>query len=245
MEVRILPLEPGRRRAPHPRTPSELGWSSPRPVSGRFRFDSGRGLHALVVQRPGSPAFNRRMRFRVPPRAQRAVSWSSDSVRLKTGRTWCEPTTAHGVPSGTRNMVALLVWDEGRLCPDRDGFDSRTSPHGSRCLVMRLASQLRCRRSETGSIPVRGASKHGSQSHSDQPSLQSSERRCDSFATCGIVAQRESPWPAPRRCEFESRRFHQRSLRASSKGRTPVFQAADAGSNPAVRSASSFREPIL
>ena len=49
---------------------------------------------------------------------------------------------------------------------------------------------------------------HRLQSHGDQPSLQNSERGFDSLATCGIVVQRENAWPAPRRCEFESRRFH-------------------------------------
>src|ERR1700722_16249221 len=49
---------------------------------------------------------------------------------------------------------------------------------------------------------------HRLQSHGDQPSLQNSERGFDSLATCGIVVQRENAWPALRRCEFESRRFH-------------------------------------
>ena len=163
------------------------------------------------------------------------------------------------------------------LCPLRG---LRTAPAEScrgrhtLCLVMRPVSQLRCLRSETGSIPVRGARRmprgepewtqstevhehdrrsravhigstptasamtalygtvsctwrqarrwgnaplrtlvavHRLQSHGDQPSLQNSERGFDSLATCGIVVQRENAWPAPRRCEFESRRFHRPS----------------------------------
>lgn len=61
-------------------------------------------------------------------------------------------------------------------------------------LVMRLASQLHCLWSETGSIPVRGAGpsartsatsaarRLGLQSHGDRPGLQNPERGFDSFA---------------------------------------------------------------
>gem|GEM_PF-7069109 len=92
---------------------------------------------------------------------------------------------------------------------------------------MRLASQPHCLWGETGSIPVRGAIprrtrsgtagckpvlirawcnstagdfRHGSQSHGDQPSLQNSERRFDSFATRDCLEGRRphgSPGPGP------------------------------------------------
>lgn len=54
------------------------------------------------------------------------------------------------------------------------------------CLVMRLASQLRCLRSEMDSISIRGATNHGLQSHGDRSGLQNPKRGFDSFAACSF-----------------------------------------------------------
>ena len=76
------------------------------------RFDSGRG--------PGPPssksgcAPQARDAGCKSRRGYRAVSWLSNSVRLKSGRAWCDSTAAHRRALAPF-MVTLLVWDEGGM----------------------------------------------------------------------------------------------------------------------------------
>ena len=70
---------------------------------------------------------------------------------------------------------------------------------------------LRWRRAHHGGKDLFSDSRRrasGAQSHGDRPGLQNPERRFDSFAPCGVVAQKESSRPAPGRCECNSRRLH-------------------------------------
>lgn len=96
-------------------------------------------------------------------------------------------------------------------------------------LVMRLASQLHCLWSETGSIPVRGAGPSarteratnvaralGLQSHGDRPGLQTPERGFDSFAarrTSGISTSRAA------RRSSTGRWFNRRTLHSHCRDR--------------------------
>ncbi len=86
---------------------------------------------------------------------------------------------------------------------------------------MRLASQLRCLRSERGSIPLRGASANAVRSTSVR------------IQTPPPVPRDLAPGGVP---TFHRPLRGASLLRTSSNGRTAVFQAAHAGSIPAVRS---------
>ena len=142
----------------------------------------------------------------------------SNSVRLKSGRTWCDSTAAHACAIHGDVTRLGRGWNVNPRRRVRSPYVTPPTLPGvafgppTLCLVMRLASQPHCPWGERGSIPLRGAGPCRpcrSESRGDQLSLQNSERRFDSFPTCrGIVAQRESVRFAPGRCEFKSRRFH-------------------------------------
>jgi hypothetical protein len=99
--------------------------SSPRFVIERVRFDSGRGLRAFAGMSSSSRGQDPRLSSGQDGFESRrghcwfhmyvawAVSWSSDSVRLKSGRTWCDSTTAHWCdPPQEATHANLRCWFE-------------------------------------------------------------------------------------------------------------------------------------
>src|SRR5882672_12770087 len=106
MEVRFLPLELGCpcgsmvERPPRKRED---------PVRFRARAPGPRRLRARMRAFQARDAGCKSRRGR-----SGAASWLSNSVRLKSGRTWCDSTAAHRRTLAPL-MVTLLVWDEGGM----------------------------------------------------------------------------------------------------------------------------------